>query len=570
MAVWLMLGAAAGQSALLSPEDSVRTGQDTPSPAQDKIRAIRSIHSVRGMKSSSEDTQKKTFESYARVLDADDEKNYRQLFAALKEGRLQDAETATVDIKDGVLLGAAEAAYILHPRNAQIRYEQVLGWLKNYSDLPQSGDVYKKALVLRVAGAPQPEAPPAQNSDDAELNIASAAPLEWKKPRAMAAETLWRAGKLDEALEKLKDIAPAKDAPEEAQYALWLKGLLHWAKADYPNSAESFARLADANVSPAGRAAAAFWAARAYEKMGDAAHASQFMDLAAQTPRSFYGLLALAGRANLADEQNNSASAKSAEAAPAFSKQVVETLKENPAALRALAFLQIDEKDLAEKELLHVAGSVAGSEELARALDALARRFNLGELALRLSAREAARVKNAKTAFYPALPWQPRGGFTSDPALVTAIAWNESRFNREARNASGASGIMQLMPGTAERMIVGSSDSLFDPETSVTLGDKYIQHLAAMQGINGNLLLLIAGYNCGPGKAQQLFANVPHGNDPLLFIESLPLKETHDYVQKVLMTYAVYRQRAGKPLTALAALRRGEWPSYEQVKTASR
>jgi soluble lytic murein transglycosylase len=143
----------------------------------------------------------------------------------------------------------------------------------------------------------------------------------------------------------------------------------------------------------------------------------------------------------------------------------------------------------------------------------------------------------------------------------------ESRFDPGAVSDAGACGLMQIMPETAHG--IGSAkpvngecpDRLFDPATNMELGQKYVRVLAGTPMIGNNLLLLLASYNGGP-------ANVAHWleshdrKDPLLFLESMPVRETRDYVQNVLMHYWTYRVRLAEPENSVAQLARGEWPRY--------
>jgi soluble lytic murein transglycosylase-like protein len=124
---------------------------------------------------------------------------------------------------------------------------------------------------------------------------------------------------------------------------------------------------------------------------------------------------------------------------------------------------------------------------------------------------------------------------------------------------------MQIMPSTA-RLIANDNGSsrrcsamLFDPATNMEMGQKYVRVLSGEPMIGDNLLLLLAAYNGGPGNVQH-WLDGDDRKDPLLFIESLPMRETRDYVQQVLLQYWMYRARLSEPETTAAQLARGEWP----------
>lgn len=102
------------------------------------------------------------------------------------------------------------------------------------------------------------------------------------------------------------------------------------------------------------------------------------------------------------------------------------------------------------------------------------------------------------------------------PALLTAMAEVESAFDPRAVSHKGAQGLLQLMPGTAERF--GVVDS-FDPAQNVEGGAEYISWL--LDRFAGRADLALAGYNAGEGKVER-YDGIP------------PYSETRDYVFKVL------------------------------------
>lgn len=86
--------------------------------------------------------------------------------------------------------------------------------------------------------------------------------------------------------------------------------------------------------------------------------------------------------------------------------------------------------------------------------------------------------------------------------LIYAVIMAESNgdpnaIRQEATDASR--GLMQVLYSTAKAMgYIGPAEGLFDPETSIYLGTKYLSRLAAYPNIEGNIEKMIAGYNAGP------------------------------------------------------------------------
>lgn len=107
--------------------------------------------------------------------------------------------------------------------------------------------------------------------------------------------------------------------------------------------------------------------------------------------------------------------------------------------------------------------------------------------------------------------------------LVRSVIMVESNYDPRVVSPTGAQGLMQLMPGTANRMEVRDS---FDPRENIFGGVRYLRLLANL--FNGDLELTIAAYNAGEGAVMR------HGGIP-------PYAETQDYVVKVLSYYRRYR-----------------------------
>jgi soluble lytic murein transglycosylase-like protein len=116
-----------------------------------------------------------------------------------------------------------------------------------------------------------------------------------------------------------------------------------------------------------------------------------------------------------------------------------------------------------------------------------------------------------------------------DPALVKAVISTESGWNPQAVSRKGAVGLMQLIPGTAQRFGVGNP---FDPAQNVEGGTTYLK--ALLDRYNGDLSKTLAAYNAGE-HAVDANRGVP------------PYWETQRYVQKVQDAY--FRPGSGRDST---------------------
>lgn len=104
-----------------------------------------------------------------------------------------------------------------------------------------------------------------------------------------------------------------------------------------------------------------------------------------------------------------------------------------------------------------------------------------------------------------------------NPRLIAAVVRAESAFDPQAISSQGAQGLMQIMPATADRFGV-EPGQVFDPETNLETGIRYLSHLS--RRYEGDLTLMLAAYNSGEGTVQR-FGGVP------------PYRETQEYIRRI-------------------------------------
>jgi soluble lytic murein transglycosylase-like protein len=130
---------------------------------------------------------------------------------------------------------------------------------------------------------------------------------------------------------------------------------------------------------------------------------------------------------------------------------------------------------------------------------------------------------------------------------------------------------MQLMPRTASYISPGkryrgrSRNLLYDPGLNMQLGQRYVSYLLTHDVVRGDLFRLATAYNGGPGNLNKWQRRIQAKDDPLIFIESLPSRETRLFIERVLTNLWIYRKRLGQPAPSLQSLAAGEWPSYKTL-----
>ena len=154
-----------------------------------------------------------------------------------------------------------------------------------------------------------------------------------------------------------------------------------------------------------------------------------------------------------------------------------------------------------------------------------------------------------------------------EPAVVYAIARQESTFNPKTISSARAMGLMQVTPA-AGRYVANKFHAAFD-EIRLLADQSYNVQLGAAElgdliaEYRGSYVLTFAGYNAGRGRVKEWIAK--HGDprdpkvDPIDWVEQIPFAETRNYVQRVLENLQVYRVRfgGGSKLLIEADLRRG-------------
>jgi soluble lytic murein transglycosylase-like protein len=479
----------------------------------------------------------------ASALSSDDADRYVAAFRDVERGDFIDAQVHAADIQDKSLLGYLSFRQLMHPTAHKAAFEELSSWLTRFRDLPVAERIFALAAKRKPVAAADPPQPTLLIGAET-ARAAGPAVSEG----AQKARDAYFAGDLRRALE----LAPA--AGER-----FVAGLAAWRLRAFDQAETHFAALArDEAQDPWTRAAGAFWAARAAEQLGEADHVRSFLRAAAQSPDTFYGMIAerrlrLASGAPAAPPSIDSL-IRAAYRMPA--PEVAAFMRENDRAHRAAALAQIGRLQECGQEL-------RAGLALARSEDERARWAKLADvLGVTSDEPAAGSARRIRASLdYPTPDLQPRAGFTLDRALVYAIVRQESGFNPDAVSPKGAVGLMQLMPEAAARAagddkLKSDTSPLFDPAFNLRVGQDYLTWLME-RGTGYDLLKVVAAYNGGPGLVAKTVQAVGAEADDLLLIESIPAFETRAYVQKVIAGYWTYRQLFGQETRTLDALAAG-------------
>ena len=504
---------------------------------------------------------------------------YRRLFELQDATDWVAADKLIAQVTDMRLMGHVEYQRLMHPSH-KATYNELRGWLERYADHAGADKVYQLALKRMARGDRKPPAPTRDGTampsgpngayaSDRGLEVTVPGRARRDRSTNGSAEVAgWEDNGpvLPAATVTIPTSAtvspPARREPEppsSVRSGNWTVGMAAWKAGQNDKAAKPFQVLAQSeSASPWDRAAGAYWAARSLQGAGHPAEATKWLEQAAQHSRTFYGLIAwqALGKADESDIH-----------APVLTRRHRRILAEVPAGRRAIALVQAGRRDIAEQELRRI--DPRGDDTLEQAVIAMADMGRMPALAMRLgSVLSSADGAAYDSALYPLPPWEPKGGFTVDRALLFALMRQESRFDPTARSGAGARGLMQLMPSTATYVAdklttdIGRKPDLYEPETNVTLGQHYVRYLLDQKGIENDLILTIAAYNAGPGNIESWRKRLSGVKDPVLFIESLPVGETRNFAKQVLTNYWIYQRRLGQPLPSLQAIAEGRWPVY--------
>ena len=256
-----------------------------------------------------------------------------------------------------------------------------------------------------------------------------------------------------------------------------------------------------------------------------------FLDAARRNPMGYYGILASSFLGELPDRAVPAAPPEAQDPAAAFDPVVMGFL---PFGLTDQAYSRIwpTRDSLSDTQLLEAARrfALAGDNRSSMYLvGAVARRRKLTLVELQLYYPKA---------FGNIIEPLAAGAGIPDHILYGLVR-EESYFDADIVSSAGAVGLSQLMPATAAsvaaRMRMTDPD-LRDPGTNLTIG---VRHLKDLLSNVDNPTKALISYNAGLARLRQ-WERAARGFSADLFVESLPIAETRQYVRKILVSAVMY------------------------------
>lgn len=535
-------------------------------------------------------------------LSKNDVSVYKKIFTALRQQNFKEVTRLEKKLDNKLLEGHILAEKYLSKRYKST-YTELSDWLKQYSDLPQATRINRLAqrknpdkTALKTTTLPTTFSVYRwQMKDFSHLSKANQQFLRTKLKDFRRAISQGKTKRARLVLENksVKQLLPPKYYSQLANIlatkyltdnynrlalewgrisakknnnasAHWTAGLAAWRLKEYKTAASEFTKVSTASkdddwISSAGD----YWAARAYGKQNNSNKRKHWLQQAARYPYTFYGILAAHKLGQTPqynwdkisyfnDFQNHS---------PDWN-----TLLANPGIRRGIALMFAQQEELARQEInLNQAQLSEAQTEMLLFL-AVHRQMHSIAMSLSQALSDSTQNRSYDHANYPLPQWEPHHGWKIEPALVWALSRQESSFRPYVSSPAGACGLMQLLPSTAayvsgNKTLKRNKSRLFSAEYNLELGQSYVEYLLSKPFINGNLLYMLTAYNAGPGNLAKWQKEVKYGNDPLLYMEVIPAKETRIYIERVMTNYWIYQIRLKKPTSTLEQLSQDHWPT---------
>ena len=341
--------------------------------------------------------------------------------------------------------------------------------------------------------------------------------------------------------------------------AYWSGGLAAWRLGNLKLSKWFFNNLSELKYGPESiLSAGSFWSAKIAYHMGEYKNVNKYLYRSIKYDRTFYSTLS---KASLGYQDNYDFKLES------ISKKFILKLKSLKAGKRILALIQISEYHKASREFRKIIFNFNETEY--PEIISFASKNNMPGFAFRLSAiLRNDHNKILLGGLYPVPDWDFSSLPIKDKSLLFSISRQESGFNPRAKSYANALGLMQILPSTASFIMKDRSyrkkEILFDEEKNLYVASKYIKFLLQLDIVKKDVSKMLASYNAGPGNFGKWSKNFYKSEiDPIFMIETLPARQTRNYIKLVLTNLWIYKIRLNEKPNLLFKLASGSIPKYE-------
>ena len=415
--------------------------------------------------------------------------------------------------------------------------------LKIWSELALNGNSYAVSAVNRISVLSNRKEVPESAKKSAKATLQKVADTRKGNTQARALY----------ALELEDRVLLEYPSSTFALRITWKRGMEAWHAGNVKEALWYWQRANTPDVSSAWGARMLYWISKAQEKSGNKSDATKTLNLLlSRYPLSVYTYLARPGALKLVDDIPKSLASEP-------------TLLENWGFISyARMLLQRDPKN---------AQKAFRAAQLAEWLGDEQKVYSAGIALQRFFVKNGTASKHGLRFLYPR-PFYPivnraSEKFGVEDNLVWSVMRQESAFNPVAKSSAGATGLMQLMPGTAKGeagLLKMPEFKIWDVTDNITLGTSYLsRQLKAF----GDPQRAAAAYNAGPGNARKWNNDGGKALSLDLWIEKIAFTETCDYVQRVmgnLYTYRLVYPKASKTSQALDVSKPLDDPEDEEIE----
>ena len=158
---------------------------------------------------------------------------------------------------------------------------------------------------------------------------------------------------------------------------------------------------------------------------------------------------------------------------------------------------------------------------------------------------------------------------------VESIILVESGGRPRAISRRGAIGIMQMIPATARTLVPHRFDHdrtiacLLDARCNRRLGERYLDRV--LRENDGEWIAALVAYNAGPERAKE-WRRAQRGREPIEAIDRIPIRETRNYVARVMSALWRRTHNAERACATWLDLMNGVWPrlNFSPIRGRSR